>query len=91
MNAGPEPKRKVFDIRLNAQDEEMKKQWALILLTGILFSIKEDITNAAGKRWRSTSAVRVARAPQLGSVEQFKEAFEQDVGSVRLVALISPT
>lgn len=90
MNAGPEPKRKVFDIRLNAQDEEMKKQWALILLTGILFSIKEDITNAA-KRWRSTSAVRAARAPQLGSVEQFKEAFEQDVGSVRLVALISPT
>jgi hypothetical protein len=69
----------------------MKKQWALILLTGILFSLKEDITDAAGKRGRSVPAGSVARAPQLGSVEQFKEAFEKDVGSVRLVALISPT
>ena len=49
-------------------------------------------TNAAQKHRRSTTAVSSqAGAPRLGNVRQFKEAFQNDAGKVRLVALVSPT
>jgi hypothetical protein len=69
----------------------MKKQWALIVLAVILFGISADTCNAAQKRGRSAAASRKARMPYLGSVEQFKDSFQNDAGKVRLVALVSPT
>jgi hypothetical protein len=68
----------------------MKKQCAPALLV-ILFSITAIISNAAQESVRSNALSRKEEAPQLGSVQQFKEAFRKDVGKVRLVALVSPT
>ena len=69
----------------------MRKQWALIVLTAILFGVSLPPSKAAQRRGRSAPASRKALAPHLGSVEQFKDAFQNDAGKVRLVALISPT
>ncbi len=69
----------------------MKKQSALILLAVTLFALSADISNAAQKRGRSAAVSRQTRIPELGSVDQFREAFQNDDGKVRLVALISPT
>jgi hypothetical protein len=69
----------------------MKRQWALILLAAILFAFSAETGNAAQKRSRSTTASRKARAPELGSVAQFKDAFQDGAGKLRLVALVSPT
>lgn len=69
----------------------MKKQWASIVLAAILFGASLPSSNAAQKSSRSTAASRKARASELGSVEQFKDAFQNDQGKVRLVALVSPT
>jgi len=48
-------------------------------------------TAAAQKRGRSTATAGKVRHPEPGSVGQFKDAFQNDAGKVRLVALISPT
>jgi hypothetical protein len=70
----------------------MRKQWALIVLAAILMGDTLPSSIAAQKRGRSAAAASPkARAPELGSVKQFKEAFQNDIGKVRLVALISPT
>jgi hypothetical protein len=68
----------------------MKKQWALILLIAILFALSADTGNAQ-KPSRPTAERGRARAINLASVEQFKEAFQSDAGKIRLVVLISPT
>ena len=70
--------------------EKMKKQCALILLVAILFALSADTSNAQ-KPGRSTAVKGRARAIQLAKVEQFKEAFQNDAGKIRLVALVSPT
>jgi len=69
----------------------MKRKWALILLAAILFAFSAETSNAAQKRRRSTTASRKAPAPELGSVAQFKDAFQNAPGKLRLVALVSPT
>lgn len=69
----------------------MKKRWALIVLAVILFGLNSPSSIAAQNRGRAAAATRKARAPELGSVEQFKVAFQSDTGKVRLVALVSPT
>ena len=69
----------------------MKKQWALMVLAAILLGGALPSSIAAQKRDRSAAVSRKARAPQLGKVDQFKEAFQNDRGKVRLVALVSPT
>jgi hypothetical protein len=69
----------------------MKKQWGLLVLAAMLFVVSLPSSNAAQKRGRSAVATRKARAPKPGSVEQFKDAFQNDADNVRLVALISPT
>lgn len=73
-----------------AKVEKKKKQCAPILLVAILFTLSADTSN--GQRpGRSTAVKRRARAIQLANVEQFKEAFQNDAGKIRLVALVSPT
>jgi hypothetical protein len=69
----------------------MKRLWALMVLAAIVFGVSLPSSNAAQKRGRTASATRNARAAQLGSVAQFKEAFQYEAGKVRLVALVSPT
>lgn len=69
----------------------MKRQWALMLSAAILFAFSAETSKAAQKRGRPTTASRKARAPELGSVAQFKDAFQNDAGKLRLVALVSPT
>ena len=69
----------------------MKKQSALILLAVVLIALSADTGKAAQKRDRSAAASRQTRTPELGSIERFREAFQNDEGKVRLVALISPT
>jgi hypothetical protein len=69
----------------------MKKQSALILLAVVLIALSADTSDAAQKRDRSAAVSRQARTPELGSVDRFREAFQNDEGKVRLIALISPT
>ena len=69
----------------------MRKQRGLLVLAAILFVVSLPSSNVAQKRGPSAVASRKARAPKLGSVEQFKDAFQNDAEKVRLVALISPT
>lgn len=71
--------------------KEMTKKWALIVLAAILFGINSPSNVAAQKRGRAAAASPKTRTPELGSVDQFKVAFQNDTGKVRLVALISPT
>ena len=70
----------------------MRSQWALIsVLAAMVFVIGLPSTAAAQKRGRSTATAGKVRHPEPGSVSQFKDAFQNDAGKVRLVALISPT
>jgi hypothetical protein len=69
----------------------MKKQSKLILFAVVLFAFSLDTGNAAQKPDRSAAVNRQTRTPELGSIDRFKEAFQNDEGKVRLVALISPT
>jgi hypothetical protein len=69
----------------------MKKQCVVIILAAFLFGVGADIGHATQKRGSSTAASPKPQAPELGSVAQFKEAFQNDQGRIRLVALISPT
>jgi len=69
----------------------MRRQFAVIILAAILFAIGADASQAVQKRVRSAAANRKTQAPELGTVAQFKDAFQNDRGSIRLVALISPT
>ena len=69
----------------------MKKQSALILLAVVTLALSADTGKAAQKRDRSAAVSRQSRTPELGSIERFREAFQNDEGKVRLVALISPT
>ena len=69
----------------------MKKRSALIFLAVALIALSAETSNAAQKRGRSAAVSRQTRTPELGSVDRFKEAFQNDEGKVRLIALISPT
>ena len=69
----------------------MKKQSTLMLLAVVLFALSADTGKAAQKRDRLAAVSRQTRTPELGSIERFREAFQNDEGKVRLVALISPT
>jgi hypothetical protein len=61
------------------------------LLAAILLGISAVEANASQKPNRLASASRKSRISAPGSVDQFRKAFENDAGKVRLVALISPT
>ena len=69
----------------------MKKQSSLILLAVVLFALSADTGKAVQKPDRSAAVSRQTPTPELGSIDRFKEAFQNDEGKVRLVALISPT
>lgn len=69
----------------------MKKRSVLILLAVTLFALSADTSNAAQKRSRSAAVSSKTRIPELDGVDRFREAFQNDAGKVRLVALISPT
>jgi hypothetical protein len=71
---------------------EMKKQSALVALAAILFGITvQPVVYSAPKR-SSAGAPRLTASPaRLGTVAEFKAAFQNDQGKVRLVALVSPT
>ena len=70
----------------------MRRQWTLIgVLAAMVFVLSLPSSSGAQKRGRSTATSRKVRAPQPRSVDQFKDAFQNDSGKVRLVALISPT
>ena len=62
----------------------------LIFLGAILFGVSAAEINASQKPNRVSTASRKARI-QLRNVAQFKEAFQNDAGKIRLVALVSPT
>ena len=62
----------------------------LILLAAILLDISTAEANASQKPNRVSTASRKARI-QLRNVDQFKEAFQNDAGKIRLIALVSPT
>jgi hypothetical protein len=69
----------------------MKKQSAVILLAVMLFALSAGTNNAAQKHGRSAAVSRQPLVTELGGVDRFREAFQNDAGSVRLIALISPT
>ena len=69
----------------------MKKQFALIVLASFLFGINSPSSVAAQKRDRAAAASRKVRTSDLGTVDEYKAAFQNDTGKIRLVALISPT
>ena len=69
----------------------MNKQWTLIISAAMVFSVSLPSGYAGQNRGRSAAASRTVQEPQLGNVEQLKEAFQNDAGMVRLVALLSPT
>ena len=79
---------------MNKLPGERLKQWlaiaTLIVLAVVLFDLGAA-TSAAQRANQSVTAKRKPRRSALGSVDQFKEAFQNDEGKVRLVALISPT
>jgi len=63
----------------------------LIVLAAILLGVSLQSSNAAQKRGRLAATSRKSRLPELGSVEKFKESFQNNAGKIRLVALVSPT
>lgn len=63
----------------------------VLILGAIVFGLSLPSSNIAQKRSRSRAVIHKARGVHLSSVEQFKEAFQNDAGKVRLVALVSPT
>ena len=69
----------------------MKRRWQLIVLIVILFVVSQPSGDAAQEKGRPAAGSRKARTLKLGSVPEFKEAFQNDKGNVRLVTLISPT
>ena len=69
----------------------MKKLSALILFAVVTFALSADTGKAAQKPDRSAAVSRQTRTPELGSVDRFREVFQNDEGKVRLIALISPT
>ena len=75
---------------------EMKKQAALAALAASVFNIIAHPAYSAPKRSHSSAAVLTvpsltAPPTRLGTVADFKTAFQNDQGKVRLVALLSPT
>jgi hypothetical protein len=77
---------------------EMKKQVAVAALTAtIVFSITAQLAYSASNRSLSSASAptvprRLTTPPaRLGTVADFKTAFQNDQGKVRLVALVSPT
>jgi len=77
--------------RSYARGKKMKKKLALIAVAFIVFNINLQRAASAPKHTSSIPSRRGARPARLGSVEQFKAAFQSDEGKVRLVALVSPT
>lgn len=70
----------------------MKALKMFVVFVSIMFGVSLLPSGAAQKHRRSTTVEsRQTGAPRLGNVEQFKEAFQNDAGKVRLVALVSPT
>jgi hypothetical protein len=69
----------------------MSKRFVATILAAILCSLSAGTSHAGQKRGHSSTASRKAKAPELGTVAQFKDAFQSDQGKIRLVALISPT
>jgi len=65
----------------------MKRQFLLVLLTATVVGISLRPATSAPRGSSPFASHRV----RLGSVEQFKAAFDNDRGKVRLVALVSPT
>ena len=51
----------------------MKKQWALIVLATVLFTISADTSNAAQKRGHSAAAKRRAATPELAALTNSKK------------------
>ena len=69
----------------------MRRLLSVILLVTILFGISAGTSLGSQRRARSGTASRKSHAVALGTVAQFKAAFQNDEGRIRLVALISPT
>lgn len=69
----------------------MRRRFVVIILAASLFALCAGTSHAAQNRGRSTAASRKAQGPELGNVAQFKDAFQNDQGKIRLVALLSPT
>jgi hypothetical protein len=70
------------------------KQWratitSIVLVVGLFGSAATSV--AAQKPGGRAAAARKSRIAELGSIHQLKEAFQNDAGKVRLVALVSPT
>jgi hypothetical protein len=63
---------------------------ALTLLAAVLLGVSVSEAKASQKPNRVSTASRKARI-QLRNIDQFKEAFQNDAGKIRLVALVSPT
>jgi hypothetical protein len=78
-------------MRQRADNKHWVARTILILSAAIMLGVSSGEINASQKPSRTATASRKARIPKLGSVDRFKEAFQNDAGKVRLVALISPT
>jgi len=69
----------------------MKKQLLLMALVATMLSIGLQPAASAPRGSSPVASHLNARRVRLGSVEQFKTAFDNDRDKVRLVALVSPT
>ena len=79
---------------MKKQRADSLKHWraaitSIVLVVGLFGSAATNV--AAQKPGRRTAAARKSRIAELASIRQLKEAFENDAGKVRLVALVSPT
>jgi hypothetical protein len=63
----------------------------VMALAAIVFSINLVPADSAPKPGSSSALGVKARSVRLGDARQFKTAFQNDRGKVRLVALVSPT
>jgi hypothetical protein len=70
----------------------MKNLKVLAVLACYIFAVSLLPGIAAQKHRPSITTVgRHSETIQLGNVGQFKEAFQNDAGKLRLVAIVSPT
>ena len=77
-------------IRQRADNKNWAARATLILSAAIMLGVSASEINASQNARRYSTQSRKSRI-QLRNVNHFKEAFQNDEGKVRLVALISPT
>ena len=78
---------------LMQQKQKTKLLWLLLLLIFFIvsFSVDSLASQKAAKRKTSIVKKKTVAVIELRNIEQLKEAFQKDIGKIRLVTILSPT